>query len=95
MKRADFNLGEAVYKNKVVLTALGDRTYKITSTEGEKTFRMWDFVTLLGSFVEFDILVFDSDAQDLKIRCVFKTAALAKNLSYSVKPEIHYEVKIH
>lgn len=83
-------MGEIVYEENVVLSTLGEKTYKITSDEGEQTFQMWDFLTLLGPFVEFD--TFNSNP---KIRCVFTKPLYASDASWCVKETVSYGVGVY
>ena len=83
---ADFKTGATVFKDDVHLVRDEDGT-KITSTEGERTFLMWDFLTMLGSFVEFD--TFNSNPQ---VRCVFEDPVVARGLFSFLKPNPNIEV---
>lgn len=87
--RADFDMGDTVLENNDVhLSKVDERTIEITSPgEGERTFRTWDFLTMLGSFVEFD--TFDSNPQ---VRCVFENVAEARALFSALKPNPKIEV---
>lgn len=89
LRRADLNMGQMVYRDNVLLSTVGDDLYKITSSEGELTFGMWDYVSMLGPYVEFH--TYDSHP---KIRCEFDRLSAAQNLYKNVKPRIYPEVSI-
>lgn len=84
---ADFNTGATVFKDEVYLSKVKDGTFKIKAAEGERTFQMWDFVTMIGPYVEFDVLDLN-----LKIRCVFEYSSAARIAFSYLKPDPKIEV---
>lgn len=92
---ADFNMGEKRFTiaDEIHVVSVEDKTFKLMFSDGCQTFQMWDFVTLLGVYVEFDTL--DSDSADSKpktIRCVFQMPSAARDLYSVVKPKIETKV---
>lgn len=79
--RADFNTGETVYENKVKISSRGDRQYTISSPNGMKTFRTFDFRTMIGKNVELETL-----GRDPKIWCLFPDLSAAQGLYRDVRP---------
>lgn len=93
LQRADFNMGQTVYEKNVQISKIKDRLYKISSSDGEKTFRTDDFLTMIGPMVEF--AAFDRDPN---VRCLFDDLTTAQNLYRDLKPDaqvLTVEVTIH
>lgn len=80
LRRADFDMGQTVYENDAKLSHIEGTLYKITSDDGEKTFRVRDFVTLVGTMVEFE--TFD---HDLTVRCELEDLMDVRHLYNQIK----------
>lgn len=84
---ADFDTGRIVYENDVHLSTVEENTYKITSSDGERSFRACDIITMIGTYVEFDSCDLKS-----KVRCLFKNPKMARVFARKVKANINSQV---
>lgn len=79
-------MGDTVFKNEVSLSIVERNTYKIASSDGERTFRIYDIVTMIGTYVEFDTY------SALKVRCVFENRKKSQSFIAEIKENLYRQV---